>query len=49
MAGHVTAAAVANSFSVTVLNASRDDDDVVVVVVSKVANSSESVLVCIYS
>ena len=48
MVRHVTAAAVENSFSVP--NASRDDDDdVIVVVVSKVADSSESVLVCIHS
>ena len=48
MACHVTAAAVANSFSVPNMNCD-DDDVVVVVVVSEVANSSESVLVCIHS
>ena len=45
MARHVSAGAVANSLSVL-------DDDVVVVVVvvvSEVADSSKSVLVCIYS
>ena len=48
MARHVTAAAVANSFSVP--NASRDnDDDVIVVVMSKVADSSKSVLRSLYT
>ena len=42
MVCHATTAAVANSFIVP--NANLDDD---VVVVSKVADSSESLLVCI--
>ena len=47
MARHVTAAAVANSFSVP--NASCDDDDVVIVILSKVADSSELVLHSLYT